>query len=115
MSAVALNSWCFRLLRPMPPGDRVVFRVRPYGGSQDRVEAAGVPIVDCFAPLNLLECDPESESRRKIVMLPKWALSERGSMGGERVARSADGNETDCPHFAAVLVHGKGPRMDSME
>ncbi|MCA1455483.1 hypothetical protein I6F35_20060 [Bradyrhizobium sp. BRP22] len=144
MSAVALNSWCPRLLRPMPPGDRVVLRVRPYGGSLDRVEAAGVPnlaecyvdeltdvtsranlqirgvsdrgaIVDCFAPLNLLECDPESESRRKIVMMPKWASSERGTMGGERVTRSADGNETDCPHFAAVLVHGKGPRMDSIE
>lgn len=42
-------------------------------------------------------------------------LVERGTMPGERVARLADVDETDCPYFAIVLVHGKGRRMDSIE
>lgn len=42
-------------------------------------------------------------------------LVERGTMPGERVARLADVDETDCPYFAIVLVHGKGRRMDGIE
>ncbi len=54
--------------------------------------------------------------RRAIVSDGRLAgLVERGTMAGERVTRLADGNETDCPHLATVLVHGKGPRRDSIE
>jgi precorrin-2/cobalt-factor-2 C20-methyltransferase len=42
-------------------------------------------------------------------------LVERGTMPGERVARLADVDETDCPYFAIVLVHGKGRRLDGLE
>jgi precorrin-2/cobalt-factor-2 C20-methyltransferase len=42
-------------------------------------------------------------------------LVERGTMPGERVARLAEVDDTDCPYFAIVLVHGKGRRMDGIE
>lgn len=42
-------------------------------------------------------------------------LVERGTMPGQRVARLADVDESDCPYFAIVLVHGKGRRMDGSE
>jgi precorrin-2/cobalt-factor-2 C20-methyltransferase len=37
-------------------------------------------------------------------------LIERGTMPGERVARLADIDTSDCPYFAIVLVHGRGGR-----
>jgi precorrin-2/cobalt-factor-2 C20-methyltransferase len=37
-------------------------------------------------------------------------LIERGTMPGERVARLADVDTSDCPYFAIVLVHGRGGR-----
>ena len=37
-------------------------------------------------------------------------LIERGTMPGERVARLADVDASDCPYFAIVLVHGRGGR-----
>jgi precorrin-2/cobalt-factor-2 C20-methyltransferase len=42
-------------------------------------------------------------------------LVERGTMPGERVRRLAETDETDCPYFAIVLVHGRGRRMDAGE
>ena len=42
-------------------------------------------------------------------------LIERGTMPGERVARLADIDETDCPYFAIVLVYGHGRRMKAAE
>jgi precorrin-2/cobalt-factor-2 C20-methyltransferase len=42
-------------------------------------------------------------------------LVERGTMPGERVARLMDVDETDCPYFAIVLVHGRGRRMEAAE
>jgi precorrin-2/cobalt-factor-2 C20-methyltransferase len=42
-------------------------------------------------------------------------LVERGTMPGERVARLIEVDESDCPYFAIVLVHGQGRRMDSAE
>jgi len=42
-------------------------------------------------------------------------LIERGTMPGERVTRLADIEETDCPYFAIVLVHGQGRRMKAAE
>jgi precorrin-2/cobalt-factor-2 C20-methyltransferase len=42
-------------------------------------------------------------------------LVERGTMPGERVARLVEVDESDCPYFAIVLVHGKGRRMDTAE
>jgi precorrin-2/cobalt-factor-2 C20-methyltransferase len=42
-------------------------------------------------------------------------LVERGTMPGERVARLIDVDESDCPYFAIVLVHGQGRRMDTAE
>jgi precorrin-2/cobalt-factor-2 C20-methyltransferase len=42
-------------------------------------------------------------------------LVERGTMPGERVARLSDVDETDCPYFAIVLVHGRGRRMEAAE
>ena len=42
-------------------------------------------------------------------------LVERGTMPGERVARLADIDDSDCPYFAIVLVHGQGRRMDAGE
>ncbi|WFU38305.1 precorrin-2 C(20)-methyltransferase [Bradyrhizobium sp. CB82] len=40
-------------------------------------------------------------------------LVERGTMPSERVARLAETDESDCPYFAIVLVHGRGRRMDA--
>jgi precorrin-2/cobalt-factor-2 C20-methyltransferase len=37
-------------------------------------------------------------------------LIERGTMPGQRVARLAEVDATDCPYFAIVLVHGHGRR-----
>jgi len=37
-------------------------------------------------------------------------LIERGTMPGERVARLAEVDATECPYFAIVLVHGQGRR-----
>jgi len=37
-------------------------------------------------------------------------LIERGTMPGERIARLADVDVSDCPYFAIVLVHGRGGR-----
>ena len=42
-------------------------------------------------------------------------LIERGTMPGEKVTRLADVEETDCPYFAIVLVHGQGRRMKAAE
>jgi precorrin-2/cobalt-factor-2 C20-methyltransferase len=42
-------------------------------------------------------------------------LVERGTMPGERVTRLADVEQTDCPYFAIVLVHGQGRRMKAAE
>jgi precorrin-2/cobalt-factor-2 C20-methyltransferase len=42
-------------------------------------------------------------------------LVERGTMPGERVARLADVDDSDCPYFAIVLVHGQGRRLESAE
>jgi precorrin-2/cobalt-factor-2 C20-methyltransferase len=42
-------------------------------------------------------------------------LVERGTMPGERVARLVDVDESDCPYFAIVLVHGQRRRMDTAE
>ena len=42
-------------------------------------------------------------------------LVERGTMPGERVARLAEIDATDCPYFAIVLVHGKGRLPDAAE
>lgn len=37
-------------------------------------------------------------------------LVERGTMPGQRIARLAEVEATDCPYFAIVLVHGHGRR-----
>ena len=42
-------------------------------------------------------------------------LVERGTMSGERVARLAEIDASDCPYFAIVLVHGKGRHLDAAE
>ncbi|KRR28117.1 precorrin-2 C(20)-methyltransferase [Bradyrhizobium sp. CCBAU 051011] len=42
-------------------------------------------------------------------------LIERGTMPAERVARLEDVDETECPYFAIVLVHGRGRRMEAAE
>lgn len=42
-------------------------------------------------------------------------LIERGTMPGERVTRLAEVDETDCPYFAIVLVHGQGRRTKAAE
>lgn len=42
-------------------------------------------------------------------------LIERATMPGERVVRLADMEETECPYFAVVLVHGRGRRMELAE
>jgi precorrin-2/cobalt-factor-2 C20-methyltransferase len=42
-------------------------------------------------------------------------LVERGTMPGERVARLAIVDESDCPYFAIVLVHGQGRHLDGAE
>ncbi|WP_213289024.1 precorrin-2 C(20)-methyltransferase [Bradyrhizobium sp. sGM-13] len=42
-------------------------------------------------------------------------LIERGTMPGERVTRLKEVDETECPYFAIVLVHGQGRRMEAAE
>jgi len=43
-------------------------------------------------------------------------LIERGTMPGERVARLAEVDTSDCPYFAIVLVHGRcGRRQEAAE
>ncbi|KRP89011.1 precorrin-2 C20-methyltransferase [Bradyrhizobium yuanmingense] len=42
-------------------------------------------------------------------------LVERGTMPGQRVARLAEIDASDCPYFAIVLVHGKGRHLDAAE
>jgi precorrin-2/cobalt-factor-2 C20-methyltransferase len=42
-------------------------------------------------------------------------LIERGTMPGQRVARLADVDETECPYFAIVLVYGGARRMKAAE
>ncbi|MCK1636805.1 precorrin-2 C(20)-methyltransferase [Bradyrhizobium sp. 157] len=42
-------------------------------------------------------------------------LIERGTMPGERVVRLKNVDETECPYFAIVLVHGHGRRMKAAE
>lgn len=42
-------------------------------------------------------------------------LIERGTMPGERIARLAEVEDTDCPYFAIVLVHGHGRRPEMAE
>jgi precorrin-2/cobalt-factor-2 C20-methyltransferase len=42
-------------------------------------------------------------------------LIERGTMPGERVARLSDVEESDCPYFAIVLVHGQGRQVEFVE
>lgn len=37
-------------------------------------------------------------------------LVERGTMPGQRIAPLAEVDDTDCPYFAIVLVHGHGRR-----
>lgn len=40
-------------------------------------------------------------------------LVERGTMPGQRIARLAEVEATDCPYFAIVLVHGHGRRPEA--
>jgi precorrin-2/cobalt-factor-2 C20-methyltransferase len=42
-------------------------------------------------------------------------LVERGTMPGERVARLADVEATECPYFAIVLVYGEAPTVKAAE
>ncbi len=42
-------------------------------------------------------------------------LVERGTMPGERVARLADVDATECPYFAIVLVYGEARQMKAAE
>ncbi|WJR76640.1 precorrin-2 C(20)-methyltransferase [Bradyrhizobium sp. NP1] len=42
-------------------------------------------------------------------------LVERGTMRGERVARLANAEASDCPYFAIVLVHGRGRPAERAE
>lgn len=42
-------------------------------------------------------------------------LVERGTMPGERIARLADVETSDCPYFATVLVAGQGRRPEAAE
>jgi len=42
-------------------------------------------------------------------------LIERGTMQGERIARLADVDATDCPYFAIVLVYGEPRRIKAAE
>ena len=42
-------------------------------------------------------------------------LIERGTMPGERIARLADIDDTDCPYFAIVLVYGRERRLKAAE
>jgi precorrin-2/cobalt-factor-2 C20-methyltransferase len=42
-------------------------------------------------------------------------LIERGTMPGEKVARLAEVEATECPYFAIVLVHGRGRQLELAE
>ncbi|MDA9430614.1 precorrin-3B synthase [Bradyrhizobium sp. CCBAU 51627] len=42
MSAASVKGWCPGALRPMPSGDGLVVRVRPFGGRLDATQAAGL-------------------------------------------------------------------------
>lgn len=42
-------------------------------------------------------------------------LIERGTMPGQRIARLAEVDDTACPYFAIVLVHGRGRRPGDIE
>lgn len=42
-------------------------------------------------------------------------LVERGTMAGQRIARLAEVEATDCPYFAIVLVPGHGRRPEAPE
>ncbi len=42
-------------------------------------------------------------------------LVERGTMPAQRILRLADTEESDCPYFATVLVHGRGRRPKAAE
>jgi precorrin-2/cobalt-factor-2 C20-methyltransferase len=56
--------------------------------------------------------------RRALVSAGRMAdawLIERGTMPGERIARLADVDETDCPYFAIVLAYGEPRRMKAAE
>lgn len=44
--------------------------------------------------------------------LPEAWLVERGTMKGERIVRLCETDESDCPYFAIVLVHGQGRRPE---
>ena len=56
--------------------------------------------------------------RRALIATGKldqaW-LIERGTMPDQRMAKLADIDDTDCPYFAIVLVHGQGRRPEVME
>ncbi|HSF62837.1 MAG TPA: precorrin-2 C(20)-methyltransferase [Paracoccaceae bacterium] len=47
--------------------------------------------------------------------LEEAVLVERGTMPGQRIARLADVDATDCPYFAIVLVPGNGRRPEAPE
>lgn len=47
--------------------------------------------------------------------LDQAVLVERGTMPGQRIARLADVDATDCPYFAIVLVPGQGRRPEMPE
>ncbi len=42
-------------------------------------------------------------------------LVERGTMPAQRILRLVDTEESDCPYFATVLVHGQGRRPKAAE
>ena len=42
MSAASVKGWCPGAIRPMPSGDGLVVRVRPFGGRLDAAQAAGL-------------------------------------------------------------------------
>ena len=41
-------------------------------------------------------------------------LIERGTMPNQRIARLAEVDDSDCPYFAIVLVHGQGRRPETV-
>ena len=47
--------------------------------------------------------------------LEEAVLVERGTMPGQRIARLADVEASDCPYFAIVLVPGQGRRPEAPE
>ncbi|MGX4772681.1 precorrin-3B synthase [Bradyrhizobium guangdongense] len=42
MSAASVKGWCPGAIRPMPSGDGLVVRIRPFGGRLDAAQAAGL-------------------------------------------------------------------------